>query len=266
MEILGCPVPDDCWVDIENDIWCRAEPDGVTFAIGVPGIPGRLRRPLHLRPFPGGRGDHRTRTEPGHPRERPLHGPFSDPGDGAGRRSERRTRPTTEIAQRLALRARMGGPDRSFGPNGAGPTSRASISRPGNPRGPYPGAADPLLPGRSGQSKCTKWDRSAPRHSRSSTKSLPTGPRKISCFSSPTTRRARSSSCGGPTGRSFGAPSPNRGKSPPLPHSQGGGPRPAHSARDRRGRWEPVRRFFRPARGPGCPTRTRNRRSSVRLG
>ncbi|MFZ0829919.1 MAG: sulfurtransferase TusA family protein [Thermoplasmata archaeon] len=35
MEILGCPVPDDCWVDIENDIWCRAEPDGVTFAIGV---------------------------------------------------------------------------------------------------------------------------------------------------------------------------------------------------------------------------------------
>ncbi len=35
MEVLGCPLPDDCWVDIENDSWSRAEPDGVTFSAGV---------------------------------------------------------------------------------------------------------------------------------------------------------------------------------------------------------------------------------------
>jgi len=35
MEVLGCSVPDDCWVDIENDIWCRPEPDAVTFVVGV---------------------------------------------------------------------------------------------------------------------------------------------------------------------------------------------------------------------------------------
>ncbi|MGA7861037.1 MAG: sulfurtransferase TusA family protein [Thermoplasmata archaeon] len=35
MDVLGCPVPDDCWVDIENDTWTRVEGDGVTFSAGV---------------------------------------------------------------------------------------------------------------------------------------------------------------------------------------------------------------------------------------
>ncbi len=35
MDLLGCPVPDDCWVDLENDTWTRPEPDGVTLAVGV---------------------------------------------------------------------------------------------------------------------------------------------------------------------------------------------------------------------------------------
>ena len=35
MEVLGCPLPDDCWVDLENDAWSRVEPDGVTFSAGV---------------------------------------------------------------------------------------------------------------------------------------------------------------------------------------------------------------------------------------
>jgi glycine cleavage system H protein len=35
MDVLGCPLPDDCWVDIEEDIWARAEPDGMTYAAGV---------------------------------------------------------------------------------------------------------------------------------------------------------------------------------------------------------------------------------------
>ncbi|HLY77122.1 MAG TPA: hypothetical protein VKT21_04490, partial [Thermoplasmata archaeon] len=35
MDILGCPVPDDCWVDLENETWTRPEPNGVTFAVGV---------------------------------------------------------------------------------------------------------------------------------------------------------------------------------------------------------------------------------------
>jgi len=35
MDVLGCPVPDDCWVDIENDTWTRGEADGVTFTAGL---------------------------------------------------------------------------------------------------------------------------------------------------------------------------------------------------------------------------------------
>jgi glycine cleavage system H protein len=35
MELLGCPLPDDCWVDVENDTWVRAEPDGMTYSSGV---------------------------------------------------------------------------------------------------------------------------------------------------------------------------------------------------------------------------------------
>jgi glycine cleavage system H protein len=35
MDVLGCSVPDDCWVDIENDTWTRAESDGVTCSAGV---------------------------------------------------------------------------------------------------------------------------------------------------------------------------------------------------------------------------------------
>lgn len=35
MEVLGCPVPDDCWVDIENDVWALPDPDGVHIALGV---------------------------------------------------------------------------------------------------------------------------------------------------------------------------------------------------------------------------------------
>jgi glycine cleavage system H protein len=35
MDVLGCPIPDDCWVDTENDLWVRPEPDGVTFSTGI---------------------------------------------------------------------------------------------------------------------------------------------------------------------------------------------------------------------------------------
>jgi glycine cleavage system H protein len=35
MDILGCPLPDDCWVDLENDTWTRAESDLTTFRAGV---------------------------------------------------------------------------------------------------------------------------------------------------------------------------------------------------------------------------------------
>ena len=35
MDVLGCPVPDDCWVDLENETWARADPDGPSFSIGV---------------------------------------------------------------------------------------------------------------------------------------------------------------------------------------------------------------------------------------
>jgi glycine cleavage system H protein len=35
MDILGCLLPDDCWVDIENDTWTRDEGDGTTFSTGV---------------------------------------------------------------------------------------------------------------------------------------------------------------------------------------------------------------------------------------
>lgn len=35
MDVLGCSVPDDCWVDIENDTWTRGEPDGTSFLAGV---------------------------------------------------------------------------------------------------------------------------------------------------------------------------------------------------------------------------------------
>jgi glycine cleavage system H protein len=35
MDVLGCPVPDDCWVNVENGTWARAESDGVTFAAGI---------------------------------------------------------------------------------------------------------------------------------------------------------------------------------------------------------------------------------------
>ena len=35
MDVLGCPLPDDCWVDIENDTWSRFAPDGVTCSAGV---------------------------------------------------------------------------------------------------------------------------------------------------------------------------------------------------------------------------------------
>ncbi len=33
MEVLGCPIPDDCWVDLENGTWTRAGPDG--WSVGV---------------------------------------------------------------------------------------------------------------------------------------------------------------------------------------------------------------------------------------
>lgn len=33
MEVLGCPVPDDCWVDLENGSWLRV--DGKEAAVGV---------------------------------------------------------------------------------------------------------------------------------------------------------------------------------------------------------------------------------------
>jgi glycine cleavage system H protein len=35
MEVLGCPVPDDCHVDAENDTWTRPDPDGLTFSVGL---------------------------------------------------------------------------------------------------------------------------------------------------------------------------------------------------------------------------------------
>jgi glycine cleavage system H protein len=35
MDVLGCPLPDDCWVDIENATWTRAEEDGRTFSTGI---------------------------------------------------------------------------------------------------------------------------------------------------------------------------------------------------------------------------------------
>ena len=35
MDVLGCPLPDDCWVDLENDTWTRPEPGGVTCSAGV---------------------------------------------------------------------------------------------------------------------------------------------------------------------------------------------------------------------------------------
>ena len=35
MDILGCSVPDDCWVDIENGTWVRADATGGTFSAGV---------------------------------------------------------------------------------------------------------------------------------------------------------------------------------------------------------------------------------------
>lgn len=33
MEVLGCPVPDDCWVDLENETWTRAGREG--WSVGV---------------------------------------------------------------------------------------------------------------------------------------------------------------------------------------------------------------------------------------
>ncbi|MGC2288493.1 MAG: sulfurtransferase TusA family protein [Thermoplasmata archaeon] len=35
MDILGCALPDDCWVDVEYDSWVRAESDSGTFSTGV---------------------------------------------------------------------------------------------------------------------------------------------------------------------------------------------------------------------------------------
>jgi len=35
MDILGCAVPDNCWIDIENETWSRLEPDGLTYSVGV---------------------------------------------------------------------------------------------------------------------------------------------------------------------------------------------------------------------------------------
>lgn len=35
MEVLGCPLPDDCWVDLENDTWTRIDADGVSCSTGV---------------------------------------------------------------------------------------------------------------------------------------------------------------------------------------------------------------------------------------
>lgn len=35
MEVLGCPLPDDCWVDLDQGSWLRSEGDGVAFSAGV---------------------------------------------------------------------------------------------------------------------------------------------------------------------------------------------------------------------------------------
>jgi glycine cleavage system H protein len=35
MDVLGCPVPDDCWVDFENGTWTRFESDPATCSTGV---------------------------------------------------------------------------------------------------------------------------------------------------------------------------------------------------------------------------------------
>lgn len=35
VEVLGCELPDDCWVDLEDDVWWRWDPDGRTATIGL---------------------------------------------------------------------------------------------------------------------------------------------------------------------------------------------------------------------------------------
>jgi glycine cleavage system H protein len=35
MDVLGCSVPDNCLVDIDNETWSRLEPDGLTYSVGV---------------------------------------------------------------------------------------------------------------------------------------------------------------------------------------------------------------------------------------
>ena len=35
MDVSGCPLPDDCWVDFENDTWTRLQPDQLTCSMGV---------------------------------------------------------------------------------------------------------------------------------------------------------------------------------------------------------------------------------------
>ncbi|MCI4348373.1 MAG: sulfurtransferase TusA family protein [Thermoplasmata archaeon] len=35
MEVLGCSVPDDCRVDIENDTWTRVDAGGPSFSVGL---------------------------------------------------------------------------------------------------------------------------------------------------------------------------------------------------------------------------------------
>jgi glycine cleavage system H protein len=35
MDVLGCPVPDDCWVDFDNDTWTRFDPDARTCSAGI---------------------------------------------------------------------------------------------------------------------------------------------------------------------------------------------------------------------------------------
>ena len=35
MDVLGCPVPDNCWVDLENDAWARVDATGGSLTLGV---------------------------------------------------------------------------------------------------------------------------------------------------------------------------------------------------------------------------------------
>ncbi len=56
MEVGGCPVPDDCLVDVENDVWARADGPGGAYVVGLlashAAFAGRLLS-VRFRPLEG---------------------------------------------------------------------------------------------------------------------------------------------------------------------------------------------------------------------